>query len=512
MAKTKVPAPAAHKTLIGQFKAAVRCGTPLIAITTADQQATTHNIVKQVNGDRNFISWDVMRGFRPLNDKSAKVLAQFCPEPESYQNFAEAAAQAEKAPQLTVFFFHNAQRHVDDSREAQALCNLRDAFKADGRVIVLLAPQLKLPAELQTDVVVLDEPLPDQEQLAAIVKDVYASCDIEPPIENVYRAVEAIQGLPAFAAEQVTAMSVAVEGDQITGLDFDALWERKRTQIEQTPGLSVSREGIKFADLGGLEVIKSYLGDLLKGNSRPNAVVMLDELEKLLGGAAGDTSGVSQDQLGTLLSYMQDTKATGILLVGVPGSGKSAIAKAAGNEAGIPTIRLDLGASKGSLVGQSEAQLRSALKVISSVSNGSTLWLATCNGLASLPPELRRRFRAGLFYFDCPTLEERQAIWKVHRKHYKISDKDAQPEDTGWTGAEIEQCVELAWRLSRPLTYAAQFVVPISQSAPEKIEALRQQANGRWLNASRPGVYRIEEDAQPLAVAKVGPRKFRLDE
>jgi hypothetical protein len=313
--------------------------------------------------------------------------------------------------------------------------------------------------------------------------------------EVVLRAVEAVQGLPAFAAEQVTAMSMSPDG-----LDVDALWERKRQQIEQTPSLSVSREGIKFDDLGGLATVKGYLRDLLNGNSRPNAVVFIDEIEKLLAGT-GDTSGVSQDQLGQLLSYMQDNGAMGVLLVGHPGSGKSAVAKATGNEAGVPTIKLDLGAAKGSLVGQSEAQLRSALKVITSVSNGSSLWVATCNSMASLPTELIRRFKCGTFFFDLPDATERAAIWKVHRAKHKIAANDEQPNDEGWTGAEIEQCCELAWRLRKPLKVAAKFIVPISQSSKPRIEGLRQQADGKWLSSSHEGVYEIESDAQPMATA-----------
>ena len=495
---TKQKAAQAAKDLIGQFKSARRVGTPLIGIQTPDQFATVARIAAAVNGDTAFIQWDIMRGFAAANEPGRKALAQFCQNGSDAQgSLALAADMASKAPPGTVLFLLNAQRHINEAREAQAVCNLRDQFKHNNRTLVLLGPQLLYPAELQSGVVTLDEPLPGQDELASIVREIHSAASVEARPEVVYRAVEAVQGLPAFAAEQVTAMSMTKDG-----LDVDALWERKRKQIEQTPGLSVSREGITFADLGGLATIKQYLKALIAGKSRPNAALYLDEIEKLLAGAGGDTSGVTQDQLGTLLSYMQDNRCTGVLLVGVPGSGKSAVAKATGNEAGIPTVKLDLGACKDSLVGSSEHRLREALKVVTSISNGSSIWIATCNSLANLPPELRRRFRAGLFYFDLPTQDERAAIWKVHRKRYEIAAKDAEPDDEGWTGAEIEQCTELAWRLDVPLKKAAEFVVPISQSSPDRVEALRQQADGRWLSASHPGTYTRANDAVPVAKAR----------
>ena len=101
----------------------------------------------------------------------------------------------------------------------------------------------------------------------------------------------------------------------------------------------------------------------------PSVKRMRAAVEKAMAGATGDTSGVSQDLLASLLSYMQDRAASGIIAVGPPGSGKSAWAKATGNTGKIPTIVFDLGGMKGSLVGQSEANIRSALKLVSAVAD-----------------------------------------------------------------------------------------------------------------------------------------------
>eukprot|EP00913_Durusdinium_trenchii_P028456 g26684.t1 len=457
------------------------------------------------------LQWDCVNGLEGLNKAGVQAQADLGEFDDTIGNPVGAVVKAVKLPPQSLLFIHLANRWLAEPHNGgagpsfiQAVWNLRDQFKHDHRTLVLLGPDVRLPAELGGDVVSFDEPLPGRDTLRVIVSDSYEAAGLLPEgpeyEQTELRAVEAIQGLPSFQAEQVTAMSLTK-----SGLDIDALWERKRQQIEQTPGLKVSREGDRFDDIGGVTVAKRFLSGVMQGQKRPNAVVFIDEIEKMLGGAGGgngrgggDTSGVSQDQLGSLLSYMQDRSAAGMIFIGPPGAAKSCLAKAAGNEAGIPTIQLDLGAAKGSLVGQSEQNLRSALKVITSVSNGSTLFLATCNAISDLPPELRRRFTLGTFFFDLPTAEEREAIWKIHLGRFFGDDGDrvgaqhALPNDHGWTGAEIKQCCDIAWRLSCSLNDAAEFVVPVARSAADQIEALRRQADGRFLSASFPGVYRRE--------------------
>jgi SpoVK/Ycf46/Vps4 family AAA+-type ATPase len=231
---------------------------------------------------------------------------------------------------------------------------------------------------------------------------------------------------------------------------------------------------------------------VLNGKQKPKAIVFVDEIEKSLGAAGSDTSGVSQDQLGQLLSWMQDHRATGTILVGPPGAAKSAVAKAAGSEGGIPTIQLDLGGTKGSLVGQSEGQIREALKVIDAISGGETLWIATCNSLTDLPPELKRRFKLGTWFFDLPDAAERKAIWALYAKKFGHTDTQAIKELTAleWTGAEIESCCEIADSLGITLRDASEYIVPVAKQAPEAIARLRQGAEGRFLSASAPGPYR----------------------
>jgi hypothetical protein len=502
-------------SILSQIKAARRVSVPLVAIATPDPAATIKAIVEMVNGAP-MVQWDGAEGMRSLNETGKDALAVATGEGESAVanpmaalSIAKKLPGAKKEPKLggTVVFFHLANRWVADPLTIQAVWNLRDEFKRDGRMLVLLSITADWPPELSGDIVAFDEPLPDGEALAALVQKLHKDAGLEIQPEILNKSVEAVQGLPAFQAEQVVAMSLSKQG-----LDVPALWERKRKQIELTAGLKVHRDPTRYADVGGVAVVKSFLKRIMDGNARPNAVVFIDEIEKFLAGASGsvgDSSGVSQDQLGQLLSYMQDQNAAGCIFVGPPGAAKSAVAKATGNEAGIPTIQLDLGAMKGSLVGSSEHNLRNALKVVTSVSNGRSLWIATCNSIADLPPELRRRFTLGTFFFDLPDEIERKAIWKIWLSRFEIT-KSERPDDVGWTGAEIRQCCDIAWRLSCSLKEAANFVVPVSRSAAEQLEKLRKAAEGRFLSASKSGVYRRTESA--AAHEPTGLRRLELEE
>ncbi len=69
------------------------------------------------------------------------------------------------------------------------------------------------------------------------------------------------------------------------------------------------------------------------------------------------------------------------------------------------------------------------------------------------------------------------------------------PDDDGWTGAEIKECCRKAYRLKLTLKESAEYIVPVSRSAGDQIKALRQQASGKFISASYPGVYQFQESA-----------------
>jgi len=83
--------------------------------------------------------------------------------------------------------------------------------------------------------------------------------------------------------------------------------------------------------------------------------------------------------------------------------------------------------------------------------------------------------------------DQKDAIWSISIQHYGLDAKQAQPDDTGWTGAEIKSCCRLASLLDVPLVQASLNVVPVSVTARDKVEELRAWASGRDLGADQPG-------------------------
>jgi SpoVK/Ycf46/Vps4 family AAA+-type ATPase len=245
----------------------------------------------------------------------------------------------------------------------------------------------------------------------------------------------------------------------------------------------------------------------------------------------------------------------GLLMVGVPGSGKSLSAKAiAGGQ--MPLVRMDVGALMGSLVGQSEANMRLALKTVEAIapvvlwideiekalggmggeSDGGTstrvfgtllTWMqecpapvytvATANDVRSLRPELLRRFD-DVMWVDLPNAESRREIMDVHlskRGHdSKFDGDDYEPVVSatwGFSGAEIEkvvkQAIERAFFQERDLQAndlleAARRIVPVSVTMADQINNLRSWATNRAIPASQP------LEAKPVTKAKLEMPEF----
>lgn len=500
-------------TLLQHFVAARRAGAPLVAIRTPDPAATVAAIAASYNGTAPpIITWDCIRGFMAANEpgnEAIRTIRNAGVDPETTDPVA-ALTDACNFADRTLLFAHNMPAFLGDPATRQAVANLRDAYKANHRTLAMLCADVTLPPELAHDVLILDEQLPGAAALEAIIRDCHAGANLpEPEPAAIAHAVDALAGLAAFPAEQAAAMSLRKEG-----MDLAALWQRKRQTITQTRGLSCPEPKGDFSSLGGLANIKTYLRRLIDGPRRPKVVVLVDEIEKGMAGATQGAmdGGVSQDALQVFLTRMQERDYLGTLWPGVPGAGKSALAQATAAEAGCPLIWFDLGATKGGIVGESEANIRRAFSVIDAVGGDSVLIIATCNRMATLPPELKRRFQLGTFYFDIPSFDEQAAIWPIYLDQYFprwTADRDIEdaigpvPDHAGWTGAEIRTCCQTAHLLQCSLQEAAGYIVPVARAAADTIDRLRREADGRYLSASFPGVYRIPTNPAPVAGRRI---------
>ena len=510
-----------------QFIAARRVGVPLIGIESSDPAATMKTLLADccdIPQKAPLLIWNSASGVMGYNSAGEKAAALLNSDSDIAMPFVflRQIEDTKAVPQNSIVGMQAADDWFDKPTVRQAIWNLRDTFKKTGRTLVMLANTIQLPVTLKNDVVILDEPLPNEEQLTELVKklDTQASqcqCNghtsgckhcggtgikTKRPLcdeKQTAHVVEAVKGLPYFGAEQVVAM--ALRGTPVDGqtppscIDLEHCWVAKRKQVEQTKGLSIHRGGEKFADLGGLDQVKQYLTRIMMGRKAPKLIVWLDEIEKTGLANRQDSSGVNQDQEGTLLSWMEDFDVFGVMLLGVPGCGKSAICKAVGAEFDRVVIRIDLGAMQGSLVGQSQSYIRSALKVVQAIGGTDTLWLATSNSIDGLSGAMRSRF-TDTFFFDLPPHEERLPIWKVWLDKFKLKDEPWQ-DDEGWVARNIKKCCDKAFRMNIPVEEAAAYITPVGLTDREDIKNLRAGADNRYLSASHSGVYKVPKDVSP---------------
>jgi len=494
------------------IKDARMVSTPLIAVSTPDQHATEQAMIAAFNGNQPpVLRWNVVTGLEAIegNDAGLKVIATVCPDdaPPTTE-IAEALKRALLCPPRTLLFLENAHRWTQDVIAVQAIANLRQPFLSNTRTLVLLGPSFTLPPELSQDVLVLDEALPDDAGYAAIIAKAVADAQAKndtiatPDAPVTTATVKALRGLAAFPADQVVSLSL-VKHNRLASED---VWDRKLSFVAQTKGISVMPPLTDFSDIAGMDAQKQFFTDLFAGPDAPSAIVVTQEIEKLMAGVGGDNTGVTQYILKAMLDGLEDNGWTGLINVGGPGTGKTALTQALAKQFNIPAFDFDIGSMKESHVGDSEANIRAVMKMLRSIGGRSVYFVATCNGLAELKPELKRRFTDGVWYVDLPNEAERLAIWRLNLAKYFGPEvvtnlttwlaTNPLPEDEGWTGAEIRNCVRNAYRLRRTLRDAAKSVIPVSVSDSDTITNLRKAASGRWLDVSTGTEYTMRKPGQ----------------
>jgi ATPase family protein associated with various cellular activities (AAA) len=522
--------------MLDTFQRARRAGAPFVAVLCSDARACINKLTEAAQAlskkaEAPVFEWTASTGIRGLND-SAKQATEGggffdATTKETYRvaygmetaGFTFGMLAAENMPPRSLMFVHNAHRQIVSQEPGataaavQSVLNLRDGFKNDHRQLIFVGPSFSAPPELEHDIMILNEPFPTVEELETMLveiangvkymKDGRVVTGIKPPVgDKLSRCVDALTGISIFAAEQVASMCV----DE-NGFDEDAMWERKRATIEQNPALKIHRGGETFADIVGQDAVKEKLNQRRQAKRPIGVVVMIDEIDKALANVESDTTGTRLYQLLKLLTEMEDNRWPGLIAAGVAGGGKSLIAKAFGNECGVPTIKLDLGAAQSKWVGESEANTNRIIETIKSVGRGHAYFIATSNAATVMRPELQRRFFDGMWMFDLMSEPSKKACWKFYIKRYELDPKQSMPDDNGWTGAEIRNCCESAADCSITLLEAARFILPMAQTRGDEVERLRKTANGKFLDAEKVGPYVY--DKKPMAKAM---RTITLDE
>ena len=439
--------------------------------------------------------WDAEQGLQVPGSDSVNQTS----DPLAAIRAVNALATPEGSALLVLVNFH---RYLNSPEMIQALARQITLGKQNRTFVVVLSPVVQIPVELEKLFVVLDHELPSREQLEEIAQGIATQEGELPGGDDLETVLDAAAGLTRYEAEGAFSLSLVRD----SCIRPEAVWELKTGMLKKSGLLELCRSSDGFESLGGLDSLKSFCKRSLLRPKRENALA----------------------------------RPRGVLLLGVPGSGKSAFCKALGKETGRPTLMLDIGSLMGSLVGATEANIRQALRIadamapcilycdeaeksLGGVANsgvtdsgvsarlfGTLLsWMndhssevylvATCNDISKLPPEFARaeRFDAVVF-LDLPGRDEKDAIWRLYLDRFGLDHEQRLPKDELFTGAEIRACCRLAALLDVPIVQAAQNVVPVAATAADSVERLRNWASGCCLAADHPGIYvRGEKSGDP---------------
>ena len=492
---------------IKDIKAALRISTPIFVVKTADPGYFIKSINVAIGEKTPLLEWRVTTGIVAINELGGSAAEEINRDPSGADpavvtgNYNEALQRALKfMPNNTCLFMTNINFPLEVQDELQRMVAIqsvwdcRDAFKATGRAVFLLCQDMTIPPALSGDVMVIDIPLPTKDEIVEIVKGIAVAGRIpEPDAATLDKASSALLGLAPYAVDQSAALSLTPKGFNIS-----KMWDLKVSDINRTPGLRVERGESSFDNLLGLDSIVEFGKALLDGEDAPSVIVLVDELEKQIAGSGSDSSGVSQDQMAQVLTCMEEYQWDGMLLYGMGGSGKTEFSKCLGSQAGL-FMWLDLGGMKGRYVGQSEQQVRMAMKKLYAIGGSRVFVVGTCNGVATIPAPLYRRLSAGTYFFDFPEPKAQAAMWKHYMTVNNIPEQPLPPHEN-WTGAEIKKCCMWARRLKWTLVQASRRITPVFKAMGDDVKTLRAQASGKYLSPSHDGYYASK---QPLTVQDV---------
>jgi ATP-dependent 26S proteasome regulatory subunit len=489
-----------------EIEVLVRAKYPILYIVSWEERRVEEALRKVCTDlKRTLHTWTLTQGMKPPVSRPANAV-----KPVQLPAELEALALVHEAPEYTVFLLKDFHPYMKDPRIVRLLRDLATRLRSKAQTLVLMGPFLSLPTELEKDVTVLDFGLPSIPEIEqtldkaiAAVKDMQGiDTTLEPQQRELL--VKSAQGLTLDEIEAVLARSL-VEKKRF---DIDIILDEKKQIVRKSGILEYYPAEQKLADVGGMELLKDWL----------------DKRTQSFTDKARDF-GIPAPK--------------GILLLGVQGCGKSLIAKAVAAHWNLPMLRLDVGRIFGSLVGQSEENIRRAISVAESVAP-SILWadelekgfagtsggvsdsgttarvfatfltwmqektapvflIATANDVTALPPEMLRKGRFDeIFFVDLPNHKERADIFRIH-----ISKRKRDPAQfdldllaglaDGFNGAEIEQVVVAglysAFDAGRELEQQdlvneAKALVPLSVMMREDIADLREWAHLRTRPAS----------------------------
>ena len=476
-----------------QIETKIRAGHPYIYLVSPEEERIRVELQRLAGVVRkHFTRWSAYNGFEPEPPASADA--------DNPIGFLETCSQP------TFLVLHDFHLRMREEWTMRQLIDLRSQMRRLGHVVVVTAPRVSLPVEVQKQFAVLEVPLPDVDELLVLYKQVARYRTKETTSEFAEIMARAAKGLTAeeanLAFRQITLNTEQTESEEIRTVIAE-----KRRLLEADGVLEFFDPEYNLEDIGGLAALKSWLQERSKA---------FDESARAFG--------------------LPEPK--GMLLLGVQGCGKSLSARCVAGHWNLPLVRLDLGALR--FGGKApEETLRQTLRTLEALSplvlwideiekgfagtGGENVisedqrvlgyfltWLqekeqpvfvvSTANDVSKLPPELLRKGRFDeIFFVDLPDEQERRDILTIHLDKRGVSTLDLDLDELAevsrnFTGAELEQAViDSLYRAfgrnegvtREDLIHTIQTSVPLYRTSEEQIKALRDWCQDRARQASQ---------------------------
>jgi ATP-dependent 26S proteasome regulatory subunit len=559
-----------NENLNETMKACIGACIPCIAIDTTDTEDIIHEIVTwavSTGNGRDVYVWRVSVGYEKwgayvTNDDGTETLIDSVDNLGTVYNIRKCPDQGpeltpdDDMPGMTIPFAIDFIDEYDSGEtDRSAIFVLRDwdvhmsnnslhvdrqlalmeSLSSDpGRTIVALSATKwsdeNLPRQLSSHVYRMNYSLPNKGERITLARYWQGDANAEgrfPKMQKLTEAdiedvADATGGLTRMQVVDMLCTSISVKQTY----DLDYILKGKKRLVEQA-GFEISVPAHGFEVIGGLTPLKQWSSLLRKRFTQ----------------AAFDYG---------FLSYPR-----GLLMAGVPGCGKSAIAKAIANEWGMNMLTVDPQNLKGSLVGESEEKVGTLLRTAKAaapiilfvdeaekllgksdgVNDGGAhdavlgqflsfmqedtsgvFFVFTANNMEKFAPELVDRFE-GRFFIDLPSATEREEILKIH---LALRNKDAKDYDMpalvqatkSFSGRNMEDAIDEAMGSpfnedSRPLTQADlmavfKVLIPTSKTKKTEIETMRTYVeNGMMRKAN--------DQAESTRATKSGKRFASFD-
>jgi hypothetical protein len=474
---------------------------PVIALET-HEELRARQLIERVARGRSWpvFFWSVADGLQ----------GQGLPAPGETREPAEALRSIVRNGPAGVYLLLDFHPYLATPIVVRVLKEIALGYERVARTMVLVGHAIPVPPELDKLAVRFRLALPDEEAIKGILRDEVQAwqsarqTEVKGEREAFDELLRHLSGLTESDVRRLVRQ--ALEDGLLESADVTQLVTRKHEILAEDSVLSFEVDTGRFSDVAGLATLKHWL------ERRRGAFL-----------------GAGKDQA------LEAPK--GIMLLGVQGCGKSLAAKAVAGSWGVPLMRLDFGALYNKYLGETERNLREALKVADAMAP-CVLWMdeiekgvatgdsssdggesrrilgtlltwmaerkskvfvvATSNDIEALPPELVRKGRLDeIFFVDLPADPARSEILRIHLQRRKQAPEQFDlpalvAGSAGFSGAEIEQAVVAAIYESHaagaPLGTGLVLAEmkktkPLSVVMAEKIAWLRAWAESRTVKA-----------------------------